>query len=124
MKVVHSLNRAVRVVDLRPAKAGRLILTGIYPNAALAERHVTISGQMLDDPAIIWPATVETVLAELRRRGFTEERLQRIFTVSNGRKRPGVWEPIFPARRPRKRRVAQRDDPPGGRKPSGPYHGT
>jgi len=51
--------------------------------------------KMLNDPAIICTATVDTVLAELRRRGCTEERLQRTFTSSSGRKRPGVWEPIF-----------------------------
>jgi len=40
--------------------------------------------------SIIWPKAVETVLAELRRRGFTEDQLRRFFRAKDGRWLPGA----------------------------------
>jgi hypothetical protein len=58
---------------------------------------------MLDPRTIQWPAAVKTVLAELRRRGIAEDRLQRILFAKDGRRRNVALLPVSPDRRRRKK---------------------
>jgi len=59
----------------------------------------------------IWTEAVETALAELRRRGFTEDQVQRFFRAKNGRWLPGAKRLLLlfpPPPRPTRKRGPRR----------------